>query len=100
MKKIIFSLLLISSLSSMSFGSESPCRTDGCVSQKNLQMSAVFNWIATNDDCTSAVSWLQSLKKLNDTQFQLICGDTSDREEIIVETKFTSDFEVEVKRIK
>ncbi len=61
-------------MSSSSFSKESPCYSDGCVISKHSQKSIVIKYIHEYDNCNNAVSWLQSLKKLNDTTFELICG--------------------------
>ncbi len=100
MKTLSFLVLALAILMPVSYGAESSCQTDGCVSRKNAQTAAVINWINTNDDCTNAVSWLQSLKKLNDSQFQLICGDASETQEIILDVQMATDTDVIVKKIK
>lgn len=66
---------------------EKPCNTDGCVFNKISQGKAVMDWIAKNDDCENAVSWMQSLRKISNSKFEVICGDTSDRHILILNTQ-------------
>lgn len=66
---------------------ESSCSTDGCVFQKHAQVKVVLKWVSENDDCENAVSWLQSFRKISNSRFEIICGDSTDRRVIVLETK-------------
>ena len=53
-----------------------------------------MTWIKNNVDCANAVSWLKSLKKIDDYHIELICDDTTTIETIIWEA-IGSGFTVE-----
>jgi hypothetical protein len=82
---------------------DSPCRTDGCVERKQAEFEAVLLWIASNDDCASVVAWPQSVAKRNGSDFDVVCGDTSDREKIVLRVKnpafSTQAAEIKVERV-
>ena len=69
-----------------SFPAESECRTDGCVMRKELRTDAAMKWLQENDDCTNAVSWMQSFRKISESRFEVICGDTSDQKVLILQS--------------
>jgi hypothetical protein len=104
MKKSILAALALIASTTSAFAQESGCRTDGCVFLKNAEYKAVLLWLESNDDCMNAVSWLQSVKKLDNTRYQAVCGDTSDQDKIRLEVS-NPDFSLDpaaigVKRIK
>lgn len=70
---------------------ETKCKTDGCIMRKIAQNEAVKEWIASNDKCENSASWMQSFRKISNSQFEIICGDTSDRVLFILETRPVPD---------
>jgi hypothetical protein len=56
---------------------EDECHTDGCVTRKQAEFDAVLKWADTTDDCSSAVSWIQAVRKTNETTYSVTCGDSS-----------------------
>jgi len=75
-----------------SVSDESPCRTDGCVFQKNAKFQAMWNWLTSNDDCIPAVSWVHSITKQDVvvggsevSQFKVVCGSPKHWETILLQ---------------
>lgn len=82
--------------------SESDCRTDGCVTNKNDQFHAITEYLYNKSDyCVSNVTWIQSIKRIEDDKFEVICGDTYDKHKIILQTQTnTTDYSIQVNLIK
>lgn len=54
---------------------EQNCRSNSCVSIKNAEFKAVVAAVVFSEDCVTDVSWPYSMRKINDTQWEVVCGD-------------------------
>ena len=70
-----------------------PCRTDGCVMQRQSETSAAYKWLNEQDECSSVVSYILSLERVGDSTFRAVCGDVHDRTTLLfrVESEWGDD---------
>lgn len=92
----LFSLLLclLSSVNTFASSSqqcrpnkETECGTDGCVFRKQDMNEVAWKWIHNDQHCEDTVSWLQSFRIINDDTYEIVCGDTTDRQITVIKVK-------------
>lgn len=70
---------------------EAPCKTDGCVFRKHNEFDSVIAFARADERCKSTPAWPQTIEKVNDSIFVLVCGDTTNQVAIVVRTEPTAD---------